>query len=102
QLAATQQELEEINTQLETEEDIETIVELNTRRDTLVERITDASSTLADLTISIQNIQRGTNRLEIVDPARIPSSPTGLDNFRSSLVAAAVGLVIGIGIVLLI
>lgn len=102
QLRITQEELIEVDAQLAEESDIETTVNLNARRDILVDRVTNLSSTLAELSTSIQTLQRRTNRLAIVERARIPTDPTGLSAVRTTMLAAAVGLALAIGGVLLI
>ncbi|HUF40049.1 MAG TPA: polysaccharide biosynthesis tyrosine autokinase [Anaerolineales bacterium] len=51
--------------------------------------------------LSSMNVE-GVNRLTIIEPAALPSRPTGLTEFMSVAVAAGVGLILALGVVYLI
>lgn len=102
ELDNTRQDLTVIDGQLETETDPDEIASLTTRRDTLVEQITSISSTIAQYSSTVENLRRRTNSLEIIEPARVPSSPTGTGTLQVTLLGAMVGAALAFGAVLLI
>lgn len=75
---------------------------LQMRRDTLLQQINQASSTLAEFSSTVAALQQRTNSLEIVERARIPTAPTGASTLSTTLLGAIVGLALAWGGVLLI
>lgn len=102
QLEEDQLDLDLVNDELESATTEAEIDEMTERRDVLLNRITNASSTLAQLSGAIQGLQRQTNTIQIMDPARVPTGATGLNNSRTTILGAIVGAVLAIGFVLVI
>ncbi len=100
QLASDQEEINQIAEQLEVANE-EGAVQLGERRDILIDRITTSSTALAQLTNTLQYLQRQTNQLEVWESARIPGGPVGGGTLRSTLIGGVAGAVLALGGVLL-
>ena len=115
QLELANAEIEKLNTQLQDTRDQLQLVDqqladaqtdgertlLQMRRDTLLEQINQASSTLADFSSTVATLQDRTNSLDIVERARIPTDPSGPGTLSTTLLGAIVGLALAWGGVLL-
>lgn len=106
------QQLDELTTQLSqvnarltdgglTLTDSETL-QLTERRDTLITLMNQSRATLAQFTNTIDNLQRQTNRIEIIERARIPNSSSGGNSTSAMLTGAAVGIALALGVIVLI
>lgn len=67
---------------------------LNDQRASLVDQINQASATIAEFSSSIVSLQARTNSLEFVEPAVVPSSPSG----TSVVLVTLLGVIIGLGL----
>lgn len=102
ELSQMRTELSNIDAQIATTISPDQIDELREQRNLLVSQINQASSTLADFNATVANLQRRTNSLDIVQPARIPTSPIGSNALSQTILAALVGAALAVGVVLLI
>jgi polysaccharide biosynthesis transport protein len=75
---------------------------LTDERTTLIDQINQTSSNIAQFTNTIASLQQRTNSLEIVESARIPTSPVGTSVVNAALLGAMVGAALAGGVVLLI
>ncbi len=94
QIADAQADLEAINAQLDGTQIEAERNRLTEQRNTLVEQINQATATVAQFTDTISRLQQNSNSLEIVDSARVPTSPSG----RSSLFVTLIGAVAAAGL----
>ena len=91
-LEITRAEVEQIENQLDEVQSQEELALLRAQRDTLVQQINQASANLAQFSDTVSSLQERTNSLDIVEPARIPTEPTGL----GLLTTAAMSVIIGV------
>ncbi len=75
---------------------------LTNQRNTLLQQINLASSTLAQFTETVASLQQRSNSLDIVEQARIPTSPSGSSPLNVALLGAIVGAMLAGGVVLLV
>ncbi|CAG1005156.1 MAG: AAA family ATPase [Anaerolinea sp.] len=82
----------------------EDIAVLTARRAELVKEISETQSNLASMSSTVVQLQqRGTiNYIRVIDPARIPTSPSNTNPISNTLVAAAIGAVLAFGVALVI
>lgn len=90
-----------IDQQLATTDNSVRVAALTSQRDALISQINDASATIAEFSGNVTTLQQRTNALDIVEPARIPTEPTGTSPVRAALLGTAVGAALIIGLVLL-
>lgn len=102
QLRASQNELDLINRQLETETDEDTIRDLREERNTVIEQINQASATIAQFSNTIATYQQRTNSLQVIERARVPTSPSGASVVSTTLLGIIVGAALAVGVALLI
>ncbi|HML21593.1 MAG TPA: polysaccharide biosynthesis tyrosine autokinase [Aggregatilinea sp.] len=95
-------QLTDIDAQLASETDPTEIDRLTEQRNTLTSQINEKSATIANFSSTITTLQRRTNSLDIVERARIPTSPTGASVISTTLLGAMVGIALAGGIALLI
>lgn len=95
-------QLGDIDARLATESDQDEIDRLTDQRNTLTGQINEKSATIANFSSTITTLQRRTNSLDIVERARIPTSPTGASIISTTLLGAMVGIALAGGIALLI
>jgi len=95
QLQDTRAQLQLVDSQIANAGSEEERSLLQTRRDTLLEQINQASSNLAEFSATVAALQQRTNSLDIVERARIPTEPSGMSIAVITLVGAVVGLGIG-------
>lgn len=102
QLRESQTELELINSQLETETDADAIRTLREDRNFAIEQINQAAATTAQFTNTIAALQQRTNSLQIIERARVPTSPSGSSIVTTTLLGVMVGAALAFGVALLI
>jgi Mrp family chromosome partitioning ATPase/capsular polysaccharide biosynthesis protein len=102
QISESQGELDLINRALESESDAESLRSLREDRNIVIEQINQASATIAQFTNTIATLQQRTNSLQIIERARVPTSPSGASIFSTLLLGTMVGAALAIGLALLI
>jgi succinoglycan biosynthesis transport protein ExoP len=102
QLASERQELELVNLQLSGATDPAEIDRLTNQRNALIDRTNQASATIAQFSTTIANLQERTNSVDIVEPARAPTNPSGSSLVMTTLLGALVGMALVSGVILLI
>jgi non-specific protein-tyrosine kinase len=102
QLRESQDDLDLINSQLATETDAEAIRRLREDRNVTIEQINQAAATIAQFTNTIAALQQRTNSLQVIERARIPTSPSGASIVSTTLLGALVGAALAVGVILLI
>ncbi len=75
---------------------------LTEQRNAIIDQINQASSTVAQFTDTISSLQQNTNALDIVERARIPTSPKGSGIVATTLLGTIVGGAAALGLALLI
>lgn len=95
-------ELRNIDEQVANTTDAALLVQLNEQRNTLIDQINSASANIAMFANNITSLQRRTNSLDIVERARIPTTPIGTSVIMSTILGAIVGVMASAGLVLLI
>lgn len=83
----------------ETDADVE---RLTSQRNSIIQQINEAQSTIAAFTDTIASLQQRTNAIDIVERARVPSGPSGSRVETSVILGAFVGAFLAFGVVLLI
>lgn len=91
-----------LEAQVQTESDPVDIEAYRAELDMIASRINAASSNLANFQSTVTSLQRRTNSLDIVERARIPTSPTGTSTLMSTLLGSIVGAALAAGVALLI
>lgn len=102
ELVQLRAQLSNIDSQLGSTVSPTEIERLREQRLLVVSQINQASSTIADFSATVASLQRRTNSLDVVQPARIPGGPLGSGTFSRTLLAAMVGAALAVGVVLLI
>jgi succinoglycan biosynthesis transport protein ExoP len=102
QLDESRARLTSIYAELEETDNPIRIDQLTQQRDRLVDQINAAASTIAEFSATIANLQNRSNVLDIVERARIPTSPTGTSVMNATLLGAMVGATLAGGLALLI
>src|SRR5690606_2726534 len=77
QIAQARTELDLVSSQLENATTQSEITRLTQQRNALVTQINEASATVAQFTDTVSKLQQNTNALDIVERARIPTTPSG-------------------------
>ena len=93
-------ELDNITNSLASSQSESEITRLTEQRNTIVGQINQASATVAQFTDTINQIQQNTNALNIVESARVPDTPTGVNTFSLTLLGVIVGIGLAVGGVL--
>lgn len=93
-------QLEQIDVQLAATTDSTEIASLNEQRNALISQTNQASATIAQFSDTIANLQQRTNSLDIVEPARIPTSPSGSGVLNTTILAALAGAFLASGAVI--
>lgn len=102
QIRDTQEELDQINAQVGAlPEGSDEVDQLTARRDTLIEQLNTSTANLAVLSNSIEELQRQSNRVEIVEEAR-SAAEIGTSTMRNTIMGVLIGMVLAFGLVLLI
>jgi polysaccharide biosynthesis transport protein len=97
-LSGLREELDEIDEILEsTSTSSEDYDGLQAQRNTLVNQINEASANIAQFTNTIASLQQRTNSVEIVESARIPSSPVGSGALLTTALGAFAGAALAFG-----
>jgi len=101
QLEAARQRLEDIDAQLQSAEDAETIANLRAQRIVVVTEINETSATLAQFTSTIADLQARVNSLDIVQEARIPEEPVGPGTLTFVMLGSVIAVCVAAGGLLL-
>ncbi|HLV36714.1 MAG TPA: polysaccharide biosynthesis tyrosine autokinase [Spirillospora sp.] len=91
QIAQARTELDLVSSQLENATTQSEITRLTQQRNALVTQINEASATVAQFTDTVSKLQQNTNALDIVERARIPTTPSGPSTIVVTLLGALVG-----------
>jgi polysaccharide biosynthesis transport protein len=91
QIAQARTELDLVSSQLENATTQPEITRLTQQRNALVTQINEASATVAQFTDTVSKLQQNTNALDIVERARIPTTPSGPSTIVVTLLGALVG-----------
>lgn len=92
--------LENIETQLATEDlTTEGRAELQIERSTTISQINDSSNNIASMSTTLAGLQNRTNPIEIVERARIPSSPTSAFSLTSLMTGALTAAILVGGLI---
>lgn len=75
---------------------------LTEQRNAIITQINQASSTIAQFTDTISSLQQNTNALDIVERARIPTTPKGSGVLATTLLGTLLGAAAATGLALLI
>jgi capsular exopolysaccharide synthesis family protein len=75
---------------------------INTQRISLVDQINQATANLAQFNSTVSSLQQKTNSVDIVEPARVPTGPTGGGSTTTALIGTLIGAAIAFGVGLLI
>jgi len=102
QLEDSRQRLSLVNTELAETENALRADQLTEQRNRLVDQINDSAATVAEFSSTIANLQNRSNALNIVERARIPTTPTGTSVANATLLGALVGATLAAGLALLI
>lgn len=102
QITDSRRQLALIDDQLQTATGSEAIDQLNGQRNSIVDQINQATATVADFTNTIVTLQQRTNSIDVVERARIPTSPSGSSVWSTTLLGALVGAFLAIGLALVI
>jgi polysaccharide biosynthesis transport protein len=102
QLDSARLQLQLIDQDLTTITDQAEIERLMNQRNALIDQTNQASATIAQFSNTIASLQQRTNSLDIVEPARIPTEPTGSTVLATTVLGALLGTALAGGIVLLI
>ena len=94
--------LNTISSQLEATTDEVEIARLNDQKTTVLNQISQARSTIAQFQATVSSIQSRTNALTIVQRADIPTGSSARSSLTPTLLGAAVGLVLAMGVILVI
>lgn len=94
--------LERIDAQIGTVTVQADIDRLTAQRNATIDQINQAQATIAQFTETIASLQQRTNALDIVERARIPTSPSGTRPELAALLGALVGAALAIGVALVI
>lgn len=102
ELNSLRQELTSVDAQLSSPDLTDaTRTNLTETRRRLIDQINEASNNIAGFTNTIARIQELTNSVEIVESARIPTSPVGSGLLTTTILGAMVGVALAAGVVLL-
>jgi polysaccharide biosynthesis transport protein len=102
QLDEARTQLVTINEQLGNASNPNEVAQLTVQRNTLVDQINAAASTVAEFSRTIASLQERTNSLDIVERARVPNVSSGTSILSTTLLGALVGITLAGGAVLLI
>ncbi len=94
--------LDQLNAQLETTTLQSEIDRLNAQRNATIDQINQSQATIAQFTETIASLQQRTNSLDVVESARIPTSPVGTRPEIAALLGALVGAALAVGAALVI
>jgi non-specific protein-tyrosine kinase len=94
-------QLEQIDLQLVTLTDQKEVVSLNAQRNALINQTNQASATIAQFSDTIAKLQQRTNSLDIVELARIPTTPSGSDVLTTTIAGALFGAFLASGAVVI-
>ncbi len=100
QVEQSRVQLEQIDVQLATVTDPAEAASLNEQRNALISQTNQASATIAQFSDTIANLQQRTNSLDIVEPARIPTAPSGSGVFNTTIIGALIGAFLASGAVI--
>jgi polysaccharide biosynthesis transport protein len=95
-------QLNAIDSQLATTIDPVTAEDLREQRTVIADQVIQTSSNIAQFSANITALQRRTNSLDIVEGARVPTTPIGSSVFSQVILAAIVGGALAAGVALLI
>jgi len=95
-------QLNAIDSQLATTLDPATVEDLREQRNVIADQVIQTSSNIAQFSANITTLQRRTNSLDIVEQARVPTTPIGSSVFSQVILAAIVGGALAAGVALLI
>ncbi len=102
QLAEQREQLAAINRQLENATEADEITRLTAQRNVILDQINTATATIADFSATIATLQQRTNALDIVERARIPTTPSGSSVLSATVLGALVGATLAGGLALFI
>ncbi len=102
QIAELRRELSVIDEQFDSIQNPEERESLQNQRNVLIDQINIASSNIAQFSNTIANLRQRSNSLEIVEEARIPVQPTGINTASTTILGAMIGASGAIGIALLV
>ncbi len=102
QLVDSRARLELVDSQLQTTQNADETARLTEQRNAIIGQINQASATIAQFSNTVAALQQRTNALDIVERARVPTTPTGASVLTSTLLGAIVGVALAAGVVLLI
>lgn len=102
ELQTARQRLSEIESQIAATTDPVELERLTGQRNTITDQINHASANIAQFSSTITTLQRRSNSLDIVEQARIPTTPEGIGTRSQVLLGAIVGAALAAGLVLLI
>jgi capsular exopolysaccharide synthesis family protein len=100
QLRESRRQLEQIDNELSVTEDEAITRDLRDQRNALLQQINEASATVAYFSDTVSGLRQRSNSLEIVESARIPSSPSGTSTLNRTLLGVLVGATLAIGTIL--
>lgn len=102
ELQQDRQMLRDLDAEIAATSNADAVEELRVQRNEIASRINQTSANIAQFSNTITDLQQRTNSLDIVERARIPTSPTGTGLISRVILGAMVGLALGAGVVLLI
>lgn len=101
QITASRDELEQVRQSLESADDSNRET-LTAERNRILESINQSQATVAQFVATIASLQQRTNSLDVVEEARVPSTPTGTTPIQSATFGLMLGAILAMGAVLLI
>lgn len=100
QIRDSRLQLDLIDSQLQLATEQDDIERLTGQRNSIVDQINQATATLADFSNTIVTLQQRTNSIDIVEQARIPTSPSGSSILNSTILGGIVGIFLAVGLAL--
>ena len=102
QIADERTSVAQYDAQLAVAKDASEIARITQLRSGLIDQINQATASIAQFQSTISTIQQGTNSLIIIEPAIVPTSPSGTGVLNTTLLAAMVAVALIVGAILLI
>ncbi|MBZ0290514.1 MAG: hypothetical protein K8I30_23020, partial [Anaerolineae bacterium] len=102
QLQDSRLRLQVIDNQLQETDNKAEIADLTEQRNAIIDQINQASATIAQFTTTVSTLQQNTNALDVVERARIPTTPRGSGIAVVVLVGAVIGVLAAVGIALVV
>ena len=100
QLEGLHLQLEEVDRQIATITDDDELERLTLQRNILIDQINGATTTVAQYSFTVLNLQRQTNSVEIIERAQVPLAPVQNPLLPRVLLATLVGASMAVGLAL--